>query len=149
MMSSLSIRRAAESDLYAIVSLDALSNPHPWREFLVLDALKTRKNWVVEQVEDKSGKTETVLLGWLTASQWGDQSELELIVVSLDARRQGLAKKLMTEWLEFAKSEGVKAFLLEVRESNIGAIRLYESLGFELVGHRKNYYETNCFGARL
>ncbi|ETX09489.1 GCN5 family acetyltransferase [Marinomonas ushuaiensis DSM 15871] len=142
MMSSISIRQAVGSDLYALVSLDALSNPHPWGESLVLDALKTRKNWVIERVEKVSGQSPESLLGWLTASQWGDQSELELIVVSLDARRQGLAKKLMTEWLANIKHEGVSEFLLEVRESNVGAISLYESLNFELVGRRKNYYQT-------
>jgi ribosomal-protein-alanine N-acetyltransferase len=141
MMSSISIRQAVESDLHAVVSLDALSNPHPWGESLVLDALKTRKNWVIEGVEKTSDQSPDPLLGWLTASQWGDQSELELIVVSLDARRQGLAKKLMTEWLTHAKQEGVSECLLEVRESNSGAISLYEFFSFELVGRRKNYYQ--------
>lgn len=142
MMSSISVRQAVESDLHALVSLDALSNPHPWGESLVLDALKTRKNWVIEGVEKTSDKYPEPLLAWLTASQWADQSELELIVVSLDARRQGLAKKLMTEWLAHAKQEGVSECLLEVRESNSGAISLYESFSFELVGRRKNYYQT-------
>lgn len=142
MVSSISIRQAVESDLQALVFLDAVSNPHPWGESLVLDALKTRKNWVVEQVEEKLGKTETSLLGWLTASQWGDQSELELIVVSLVARRQGYAKKLMAAWLYDAAQHNVTEYLLEVRESNISAISLYKSLDFELVGRRKNYYQT-------
>lgn len=142
MMSSISVRQAIESDLYALVSLDALSNPHPWGKSLVLDALQTRKGWVIECIEKTSVTSSESLLGWLTASQWGDQSELELILVSLDARRQGLAKKLMTEWLAYAKQNGVGECLLEVRESNIGAIGLYESLDFELVGRRKNYYQT-------
>ena len=142
MMSSISIRQAVASDLHGLVSLDAFSNPHPWGESLVLDALKTRKNWVVEQIEENLDKTESTLLGWLTASQWGDQSELELIVVSFNARRQGLAKKLMAAWLYDAEQSNVTEYLLEVRQSNVGAISLYESLGFELVGHRKNYYKT-------
>ncbi|MFT2098597.1 GNAT family N-acetyltransferase [Marinomonas sp. 2405UD66-6] len=132
----------ADSDLPEIARLDALSNPHPWGESLVLDALKTRKNWLVETADKESETDENQTLGWLTASQWGDQSELELVVVSKAARRQGLAKKLMNEWLDFAKQEGVTECLLEVRESNVGAISLYESLGFELVGRRKNYYQT-------
>lgn len=132
----------ADSDFTEIARLDAISNPHPWGEPLILDALKTRKNWLVEVANKESQQTEDQVLGWLTASQWGDQSELELIVVSKAARRQGLAKKLMNAWLDFAQQEGVAECLLEVRESNIGAIRLYESLGFVLVGRRKNYYRT-------
>ena len=32
---------------------------------------------------------------------------------------------------------------LEVRESNITAINLYESMGFKIYGKRKNYYADN------
>ena len=37
---------------------------------------------------------------------------------------------------------GVEAFTLEVRVSNAPAIRLYEKLGFENKGIRKNFYEN-------
>jgi ribosomal-protein-alanine N-acetyltransferase len=40
-----------------------------------------------------------------------------------------------------ATEKGVTEIFLEVRETNVGAIRLYERLGFEEVGIRKNYYE--------
>ena len=138
MGSSIFIRPALESDLPSIVHLDAMSNPHPWGESLVIDALKTRRNWVVKSNENENGE----ILGWLTASQVFDQSELEQIIVNVSARRQGLAKKLMTAWLEDSAQIGVTEYLLEVRESNLSAINLYESLGFEQVGLRKNYYQT-------
>ena len=140
MMSSVFVRLACESDLPAIIRLDALSNPHPWGEALVADALQSRKNWIVESI-DKVDKAPEVL-AWLTASQCLDQSELELIVVDVSARRQGFAKKLMSAWQEYAAQNGTSEFLLEVRESNHGAIGLYQSLGFEQVGRRKNYYRT-------
>lgn len=132
------IRPALESDLSSIIHLDAMSNPHPWGESLVRDALRTRKNWVIKSSEN----TNSDVLGWLTASQVFDQSELELIIVSSLVRRQGFAKKLMKAWLADATKEGVTEYLLEVRESNLSAIGLYESLGFEQVGLRKNYYKT-------
>jgi len=136
------VRPALESDLPSIIHLDALSNPHPWGESLVADALLSRKNWVIESTEPVLNQENSNLLGWLTASQVLDQSELELIVIDIAVRRQGLAKKLMTTWLEESKRNDVIEYLLEVRESNIGAIRLYESLEFEQVGRRKNYYKT-------
>jgi len=104
--------------------------------------LLSRKNWVIESTEPVLNQENSNLLGWLTASQVLDQSELELIVIDMAVRRQGLAKKLMTTWLEESKRNDVIEYLLEVRESNIGAIRLYESLEFEQVGRRKNYYKT-------
>lgn len=136
------IRPAIASDLSSIIQLDALSNPHPWGEGLVADALNTRKNWVIELGD----VTQKSIVGWLTASIVLDQSELELIVIDSSVRRQGLARSLMMTWLKDVKQQNVCELLLEVRESNIGAISLYESLGFELVGRRKNYYQIEKKG---
>ncbi|NVK27955.1 ribosomal-protein-alanine N-acetyltransferase [Marinomonas sp. CT5] len=138
MIPSLSIRLANESDLLFLIQLDALSNPYPWGEGLLEEALQTRQNWVVELGD----ATQKSIVGWLTASVVLDQSELELIVIDSSVRRQGLARQLMIAWLNASKQQGVNELLLEVRESNVGAIALYESLGFTQVGCRKNYYQT-------
>lgn len=44
---------------------------------------------------------------------------------------------LLTE----GKKQGIDAFTLEVRKSNLPAIRLYESFGFESAGVRPRFYE--------
>lgn len=137
MIPSIVIRLATVSDLQPIIQLDALSNPYPWGENLVAEALQTRKNWVIELGD----ATQKSIVGWLTASVVLDQSELELIVIDSSVRRQGLARKLMMVWSETVAQQDVSELLLEVRESNVGAITLYESLGFEQVGRRKNYYQ--------
>jgi len=142
MIPSVLIRQALASDLPSIVRLDALSNPHPWGEGLVTDALQTRQNWVLEYVNESVNSATNNVLGWLTASLVFDQSELELIVIDSAVRRQGLARELMIGWLKAAAQQGASELLLEVRESNLAAISLYQSLGFELVGRRKNYYHT-------
>lgn len=131
-----SIRRATAEDLVAIVQLDAESNPHPWGKGLIEDALASRENWLIYHQESHH------VCGWLTASVVFDQSELELIVVDQKMRRQGLAQRLLSAWIEAAKAKKVSEYLLEVRESNLGAIALYEKMGFECVGKRKNYYPT-------
>ena len=41
------------------------------------------------------------------------------------------------------KYRGIKDILLEVRESNIQAIKFYLRLGFEKISVRKNYYMEN------
>ncbi|RBP83695.1 ribosomal-protein-alanine N-acetyltransferase [Marinomonas rhizomae] len=142
MIPSVSFRLASLSDLTAIIQLDALSNPHPWGENLISDALQTRKNWVVELGD----VTQKSIVGWLTASVVLDQSELELIVIDPSVRRQGLARQLMIAWSEAVAQQDVSELLLEVRESNLGAISLYKSLGFEQVGRRKNYYQIEKKG---
>lgn len=145
-MTSFIVRPATLADAAALILLDQESNPHPWSATLIEEALVSRVNWVVEAtLKERAADAqhnETTLVGWLTASLLFEQSELELIVVDQTQRRQGLAKQLLSAWIEQTAAKGVIEYLLEVRESNIGAIRLYQSLGFDEVGRRKNYYTT-------
>ena len=66
-----------------------------------------------------------------------EEAELLNIAVAASHRRQGLGDKLMTHALSLAKSRGVKAVYLEVRESNTPARRLYEKYGYIALGVRK------------
>ncbi|MCO4784304.1 MAG: ribosomal protein S18-alanine N-acetyltransferase [Marinomonas atlantica] len=128
------LREATLSDAEAIDALERLSDPHPWSEGLIREALQSRQNWVLESTEKSH------LVGWLTASALFDQSELELVVTDASKRRLGLGKRLLQQWLDWAGNQGCTEGLLEVRESNQGAIALYKQFGFEQVGSRKNYY---------
>ena len=48
----------------------------------------------------------------------------------------------MTALCDSLKQKGSSSLTLEVRSSNLGAIALYEKLGFTQVGLRKNYYRN-------
>jgi ribosomal-protein-alanine N-acetyltransferase len=54
-------------------------------------------------------------------------------------RRQG-AWLLMDEAIRRARKMGLRQVFLEVRASNIAAIRLYEKTGFTVAGRRPGYY---------
>jgi len=73
-----------------------------------------------------------------------DDAELVFIVTDKAKLRRGYGKILLAETLNILNMPCV----LEVRESNTPAIKLYESFGFELLGKRKNFY-TNPTEAAL
>ena len=68
-----------------------------------------------------------------------DESELLLIAVSPDRRRQGVGRGLLNHFLDQARSEGITRAHLEVRNGN-PAIHMYRHAGFEPIGRRRNYY---------
>jgi ribosomal protein S18 acetylase RimI-like enzyme len=68
-----------------------------------------------------------------TMSRFGHGVRLAL-GVRRDAWRQGLGRALVTTLLDWADSRGIVRVALEVVETNLAAIRLYESLGFEHEG---------------
>jgi [ribosomal protein S18]-alanine N-acetyltransferase len=67
------------------------------------------------------------------------ESELLLIAIDPDYRRQGIGRQLVRSSCEVARSSGAEAIFLEVRDSN-DAILLYEGVGFVQVGRRARYY---------
>src|SRR5271166_4235814 len=69
-----------------------------------------------------------------------DYWEIENVVVAREAQRLGIGTKLSRELLRRAHAEGDTSVLLEVRESNLAARKLYEKLGFSQQGRRNNYY---------
>jgi ribosomal protein S18 acetylase RimI-like enzyme len=66
------------------------------------------------------------------------EREILNVAVHPDFRRLGIASTLLHH--EIARCRG--SHFLEVRESNVSARRLYERLGFEIVGARPGYYEN-------
>lgn len=67
------------------------------------------------------------------------EGNITSVAVHPDYRRKGLAKKLI-EKFENSLPEDTESIFLEVRESNCGAIALYEKCGFERLSVRKNFY---------
>ena len=85
-------------------------------------------------------EAEAVASAWFTCV--GDEGELIDICVAENKRRMGLAGALLQFALEELMGNGVAVCRLEVRQSNQAAIKLYESLGFEVTGRRPNYYRV-------
>ena len=69
-----------------------------------------------------------------------EQAQITTLGVDPLCQRQGYGRKMMEEMIAFAKEKGCQVMTLEVRVSNEPAFRLYQSLGFEKVAIRKNYY---------
>lgn len=79
------------------------------------------------------------LIGWHVA----DELHVLNIATKPALRRRGVARALMDEALAYAASEHVRLLLLEVRRSNVAAIKLYRGLGFSASGLRPRYYSDN------
>lgn len=71
-----------------------------------------------------------------------DEADISNIVVRKDFRNQKIGSLLLESLIDFATSFNIKVLNLEVRKSNVSAIKLYEKFGFEVCGIRKHYYDN-------
>nr|WP_159466520.1 ribosomal protein S18-alanine N-acetyltransferase [Scandinavium goeteborgense] len=71
-----------------------------------------------------------------------DEATLFNIAVDPAYQRRGLGRELLEQVIDEVEKRGVVTLWLEVRASNVAAIALYESLGFNEATIRRNYYPT-------
>lgn len=69
-----------------------------------------------------------------------DEGEILTLAVDPAQRARGYGRRLVEEALRRLWQLGIEAVFLEVDEDNIPAVKLYQGLGFAVVGRRKGYY---------
>lgn len=70
-----------------------------------------------------------------------DEAELLLIAVLPTHQRRGVGQRLLDDFIERARSNGVGRVHLEVRDGN-PAVGMYQAAGFSPIGKRRNYYHA-------
>jgi ribosomal-protein-alanine N-acetyltransferase len=129
-------RISASEDLDAVAELEAASFTNPWTREMLERELQRSDVARVYVLRTAGYRVAAFCACWIVH----DELHINTIAVQADLRRQGLATMLMQGLLEQAAAEGVERAYLEVRQSNLPAQRLYESLGFALAGVRRRYY---------
>lgn len=131
------IRPAGASDAEAIAVLEAEAfGSDAWSRAQVEDELGGATRRVL--VADADGR----LVGYGAISIAGGIADLTRLVVAGAHRRSGLASDLLTALHEAAREAGAKRILLEVAESNAGALALYRARGYSEIARRRGYYSA-------
>lgn len=78
-----------------------------------------------------------------------DEGDITNVAVAKQCQNQGIGGMLTAELIHRTEEVGVSRLFLEVRVSNQPAIHLYQKMGFEQNGKRKNYYESPVEDALL
>jgi ribosomal-protein-alanine N-acetyltransferase len=81
--------------------------------------------------------------GWYLATKQGEDFELLFIYSAPDARGRGIGKRLLSDLIKKVRKNSATAkIFLEVRASNLIAIKLYEQMGFVKTMTRSRYYSN-------
>jgi [ribosomal protein S18]-alanine N-acetyltransferase len=131
------IRSAALNDVPAILAIEqqAPGAAH-WTSEQYKKLVGSGVVLVAEDAADEAGQ----LCGFVCAKAVAGDWEIENVVVAAAFLRGGIANELLRNLIQRAAGEAASAILLEVRESNLPARRLYEKHGFREVGRRRVYY---------
>lgn len=128
------IKEMKEGDVGRILEIEQRSFITPWTKKMIDETLSSSisTGFIIE-----GGN---ILLGYIMLYSVLNEAHILNIATNPDYRRKGYATQLVRHIIEYCGKRGISDFFLEVRDSNIKAIKLYRMFGFEVVGKRKGYY---------
>lgn len=132
----LRFRPMALDDLDAIIQIERAAYPYPWTRGNFRDCLDCGySSWVVEEAG--------MIVGYSILMSGAGEGHILNCCVTPARQGYGLGRQIMQRLMATASDYGVECLFLEVRPSNVAAIKLYEGLRFETVGLRRQYYPAD------
>ncbi len=125
-----------EADLDGVIDVEAVSFFRP-----------TSREWYANELARpdvcyiyvvRAG--EVRVAGFCAFWRIADQIHINNLAIRPELRGQGLGRTLLTHVLREADAMAAPSATLEVRRSNVAALRLYERAGFRVTGVRPSYY---------
>lgn len=131
-----SFRPMCLDDLEKVMASELKIYSHPWTFGNFRDSLNAGYScWIYEYGES--------LIGYGLVMLAAGEAHLLNVGISKEWQRQGMGRKLMQHLIKVSREYQAEFMFLEVRPSNIPAIRLYEDIGFNEMAIRKNYYPAH------
>jgi len=132
----ITIRSMTEADLDAILAIERVSFPKPWKREFFLQEIHSHLSFPFVAVLDGA------IVGYVCLMSLFEEAQIMNIAVDPLQRGRGVARMLLEQAIITAREKGAQLLVLEVRVSNSSAIRLYERFGFVPFSVRKGYYEN-------
>lgn len=125
------------SDLPEVYAIEAATQISPWDITSFTDCLRVGYDCWVAEVD-----SHIVGFGIISIAKALRESHILNLCVTPLWQHQGIGQKILQQ-LIICAAESADQAILEVRRSNIRAMRLYENAGFNVIGERKNYYPAS------
>jgi ribosomal-protein-alanine N-acetyltransferase len=132
--SDVELVRLADAHLSSVQKIENAAHSHPWKtsQLSNFDGRGACNFAVI----DSKGQ----ILGYFYAQNIVGEVSLLNIAVDPSLHGNGVGRLLLEALIEKSEQVQAESIWLEVRESNLAAIRLYESLDFNEVDRRRDYY---------
>lgn len=136
-MSTTTLRPLEWTDLAALARHEQeLFADDAWTEATWWSELAGRPRRDYRVATDESG----AILGYAGLDLAGETADVMTLATTTAGRGRGLGRVLLDDLVARATESGAQALVLEVRDDNVAARRLYDTAGFEVIARRRRYY---------
>jgi [ribosomal protein S18]-alanine N-acetyltransferase len=118
-----------------VLEIEKLSFKKPWSRWNFEREINLNLSTFVVAVIDNN------IIGYGGFWKILDEGHIVNLAVHPDFRLKGYGRLILDYLMQKITETGIKRTLLEVRQSNYYAIKLYSSFGFKITGIRPKYYD--------
>ncbi len=128
------IRQMKSQDIASVVLIENQSFSTPWsKESFKAEMINEKAYYIVYELDNN-------IIGYGGFWKILDEGHFTNLAIKPIYRGNGYGKQLIQGMMELAKTLNIDKVTLEVRESNIIALKAYATLGFYIEGKRSRYY---------
>ncbi len=131
-MTDIIIENMKTEHINEVENIEKICFVHPWSRVDLEQQLNLDTSHFAVATVDEN------VVGYMGLQIFCGEGYVTNVAVLPEYRRMGIAKKL----IEYQMQNDMSFISLEVRESNLPAIKLYEACGFENVGIRPKFYSN-------
>lgn len=135
----LNIRRMKDSDIDNVYAIETDVHIAPWSKEILRDCVLVGYDCRVLEINHGDSP---ILGGYIISRISADNCHILNFCVAKPLQSKGFGRKLLQTMLySLSKFSQIHYAILEVRQSNAVALHLYETMGFERVEIKKEYYK--------
>ncbi len=136
------VREGGVADAESIAEIEKVCFAHPWTREGIEEGFGNFTHYFVAETGDE-------IVGYCGIQTLSGEGYITNVAVLPSHRGKGIASAIIESLLDFSEEKKLEFVTLEVRESNLPAIRLYEKMGFGAVGKRPRFYRDPLEDALL
>lgn len=130
-------RQLAIEELTLACDIDKNSNRSPWSLYDYQQSFKDDKHFLMGLFDEDQ------LIGFCVYSIVLDEAEILQLVVQKNSQGNGYGYTILNNICAILSEQNITQLFLEVMVGNNIAINLYQKIGFNIIGKRKNYYNID------
>tara|TARA_R110000772_G_scaffold195602_3_gene306291 strand:+ start:1212 stop:1682 length:471 start_codon:yes stop_codon:yes gene_type:complete len=138
-MTDYSVRLMQDSDLEAVIELLQAASSNFWSPQLIQESLQSAHDSSVLFCRSTGDREANEIIGYSVIRSVLNECHLLNMAIKKSEQGKGLGSQFLDILIEGMEPQQSSLFL-EVRASNLAAIKLYEKSGFIKTGVRKAYY---------
>lgn len=132
----LRVKDVDTSDIPSLIEIAYDAGLSPWTLANYLDEMRRNDSVIIKAVDN-----ENRLLGFICGRiPKGGVSEAEIFNIAARTPGKGIGSLLIDSFISICRRRKVSRIWLDVRSSNLNAIRFYKNKGFSVMGTRRGFY---------